>query len=79
MYFCWAIGHIFHIILYTVNYICRTIQRYLENFIFLTSPDEEDLFSVKHVAASRFHRNHKLMADIFNDVVVPDLRTGIVQ
>lgn len=39
--------------------------------------DEEDLFSVKHVAASRFHRNHKLMADIFNDVVVPDLRTVV--
>lgn len=38
--------------------------------------DEEDLFSVKHVAASRFHRNQKLMADIFSDVVVPDLRTG---
>ena len=38
--------------------------------------DEEDLFSVKHVAASRFHRNQKLMADIFSDIVVPDLRTG---
>lgn len=39
--------------------------------------DEEDLFSVKHVAASRFHRNHKLMADIFNDIVIPDLRTVV--
>ena len=38
--------------------------------------DEEDVFSVKHIAASRFHRNQKLMADIFNDIVVPDLRTG---
>lgn len=43
----------------------------------ITDDDEEDLFSVKHVAASRFHRNHKLMADIFNDVVVPDLRTVV--
>lgn len=39
--------------------------------------DEEDQFSVKHVAASRFHRNQKLMADIFNDIVVPDLRTVV--
>ncbi|XP_028412118.1 SWI/SNF-related matrix-associated actin-dependent regulator of chromatin subfamily E member 1-like [Dendronephthya gigantea] len=39
--------------------------------------DEEDLFSVKHVAASRFHRNQKLMADIFSDIVVPDLRTVV--
>lgn len=39
--------------------------------------DEEDRFSVKHVAASRFHRNQKLMADIFSDIVVPDLRTVV--
>lgn len=39
--------------------------------------DEEDRFSVKHVAASRFHRNQKLMADIFSDTVVPDLRTSM--
>ncbi|XP_046859478.1 SWI/SNF-related matrix-associated actin-dependent regulator of chromatin subfamily E member 1-like [Xenia sp. Carnegie-2017] len=43
----------------------------------LIDDDEEDPFSVKHVAASRFHRNQKLMADIFSDVVVPDLRTVV--
>ena len=31
---------------------------------------------MKQVAAMRFHRNHRLMAEIFNDVVVPDMRTG---
>ena len=45
-------------------------------YIYVICLDEEDLFSVKHVAASRFHRNQKLMADIFSDLVVPDLRSG---
>ena len=37
-------------------------------------PDE--YITMKQVAAMRFHRNHRLMAEIFNDVVVPDMRTG---
>ena len=31
---------------------------------------------MKQVAVVRFRRNHRLMAEIFNDVVVPDTRAG---
>ena len=42
--------------------------------------DEEDEYiTMKQVAAMRFHRNHRLMAEIFNDVVVPDMRTVVTK
>lgn len=31
---------------------------------------------MKQVAVVRFHRNHRLMAEVFSDVSVPDPRTG---
>ena len=31
---------------------------------------------MKQVAAVRFHRNHRLMMEVFSDVCVPDPRTG---
>lgn len=38
--------------------------------------DEDDYYSIKHLSAARFYRNHKLVADIFGDAVVPDSRTN---
>lgn len=39
--------------------------------------DEEDYFSIKHLAAARFYRNHKLVTEVFSEVMVPDQRNVV--